>query len=171
MNYTDFVIPFLIVFIIGYGLIKGVNVFDEFIIGAKEGLNVVFSIFPALVALMTVVAMLKVSGVIDFVAFALSPVTNFLGIPKEILPLGLLRPISGSGSLAIFENILTENGPDSFLGRIASVLQGSSETTFYTVAVYFGANQIKNTRHTLFCALSADFTALVMSCILVRIYS
>jgi spore maturation protein B len=170
MSYTDFIIPIIISLIVGYGLIKGVNVFEEFIVGAKEGLAVVISIFPALVALMTVVAMLNISGVIDFISYILSPITSALGIPKEIVPLGLLRPISGSGSLAIFENTLTKYGADSFIGRVASVLQGSTETTFYTIAVYFGANQIDKTRHSLFCALIADLTSLILSGVLVRLF-
>lgn len=170
MSYTDYIIPVIVVLIVSYGLYKKVNIFDEFIIGAREGLNVAISIIPALVALVTIVAMLKVSGLINVLSFILSPLTNLLGIPKEVLPLGLIRPISGSGALVVFQNLLTTYGADSYIGRVASVLQGSTETTFYTIAVYFGANQIKKIRHTVYCALLADFTSLVLCGIIIRLF-
>ncbi len=170
MSITNFIIPLLLSGIMIYGLVKQVNVFDTFIEGAKEGFHTSVKILPALVALMIAVSMFKASGALDIVTYSISPVTNFLQIPKEVLPLALLRPVSGSGALAMLETILAQYGPDSLIGRVASVLQGSTETTFYTIAVYYGAVGIKNTRHTVFASLAADFTTLAMSCIAVRLF-
>ena len=166
---TNYVIPVLISMIMIMGLVKDVNVFDTFIEGAKEGFQTSIKIQPALVALMAAVATFKASGALDILTHAISPVTNFIHVPEEVLPLALLRPISGSGSLAMLETILSQHGPDSFIGRVASVIQGSTETTFYTIAVYYGAIGIKNTRHTVFSSVSADLVNLIMSCIAVRL--
>lgn len=160
---ASYIIPVLIAFILIYGLIKGVDVFDEFIEGAKEGLGTSVKILPALIALMTCVGMFKVSGGLDVITHALTPFTSFFNIPEEIVPLALLRPISGSGALVIYKDILATNGADSIISKIASVLMGSTETTFYTIAVYFGAARIHKTRHTAMCALSADLTGFIMS--------
>lgn len=169
-QFTAYVIPVLIAGILIFGLIKGVNVFDTFIQGAKEGLNTAVSILPALVALMVAVTMFKASGALDILSYSLAPITERIGLPKEVLPIALLRPISGSGGLAILENILAQYGPDSLIGRIASVLQGSTETTFYTIAVYYGAVGIKNTRYTVLAASAADFAGLVIGCLTVRLF-
>ncbi len=170
MSITNFIIPLLLSGVMIYGLIKRVNVFDTFIEGAKEGFQTSVKILPALVALMIAVTMFKASGALDILTYSISPVTDFLRIPEEVLPLALLRPVSGSGALAMLETILAQHGPDSLVGRVASVLQGSTETTFYTIAVYYGAVSIKNTRHTVLASLAADFTTLVMSCIAVRLF-
>ncbi|MEG0614927.1 MAG: spore maturation protein, partial [Oscillospiraceae bacterium] len=163
MNFTNYIIPIVIGGIIIFGLINGVDVFNEFIEGAKENLKVGVEILPALIALIVSVGMFKASGALDVLMQVISPLTDFLGFPKECLPLALIRPISGSGALAVYENILTANSPDSFAGRVASVLFGSTETTFYTIAVYFGATHVKNTSHTLVCSLAGDFTGFVVS--------
>lgn len=162
---TSFIIPAIIAFILIFGAVKGVNVFDEFIAGAKEGIKTSVSILPALIALMTCVGMFKASGGLDVITYALSPITELLHIPKEIVPLALLRPISGSGALCVYKDILSSYGADSTTGRIASVLMGSSETTFYTIAVYFGAARVHRTRHTAVCSLSADLIAFIASAI------
>jgi spore maturation protein B len=156
--------------IIIYGLIKKVDIFECFLEGAKEGLGTSVSILPALVALMTCVGMFKASGVLDILTYALSPVAELLRMPKEIIPLAILRPISGSGAMVIFNNILAEFGPDSYIGRVASVLEGSSETTFYTIAVYYGAIKLTKTRHTLAASLTADLTGFVMSALMVTLF-
>ncbi len=166
---TAALIPVLIAGILIFGLIKRVNVFDTFLQGAKEGLNTAVSILPALVALMVAVTMFKASGALDILTYSLAPLTDRLGVPQETLPLALLRPISGSGALAMLESLLAEYGPDSLIGRAACVMQGSTETTFYTIAVYYGAVGIKNTRHTVLAASAADFTGMVMSCVAVRL--
>ncbi len=169
MNFSDIIIPFVISAVLITGLIKKIDVFEEFLDGAAENLQTAVSILPALIALMTCIAMLNASGLLDFVTKVISPLTSLLGFPAECVPLAILRPISGSGATAMLETILTQNHPDSFAGRVASVLMGSTETTFYTIAVYYGAAKIKHTRHTLPCALTADFTGFVASVLTVRI--
>lgn len=166
---SHWIVPVILSCIFLYGLIKGVNVFDTFLSGAREGLSTTFQIIPALVLLLTAVSMFKVSGALDLLTELLSPLTNLIGAPSEILPLALLRPISGSGAMVIFRDILQNYGPDSLIGRIASVMEGSTETTFYTIAVYYGATGIKKTRHSLPSALCADLAGMIMSVITVRL--
>ena len=132
-------VPLAIAGIVGFGLLRGVKVFDLFVEGAKEGLTTAVNILPALVALVVAVGMFKASGGLDLLSFALEPIGKLLGLPREVIPLSLIRPISGSGAMAIFNDILRSHGPDSLAGRIASVMMGSTETTFYTIAVYYGA--------------------------------
>lgn len=167
---SSYVLPCCIALILCYGLYKKVNIFDVFVDGAKEGISVSFNILPALIALMTCVGMFKASGALDVFTRLLSPLTDLLSIPKEIIPLALLRPISGSGSLVMFEDILKTNGAESFPGMVASVLQGSTETTFYVIAVYFSATKVKKTRYALFCALTADLVGFLISTACVRIF-
>lgn len=166
---TDYIIPLFIGLIIIYGCIKKVDIFDEFLSGARENLKTGVDILPSLIAMITAIGMFKASGAMELLAKAMSHVTEFLGFPSECLPLAIMRPVSGSGALAVFETILSEVHPDSFAGRVASVILGSTETTFYTIAVYYGAANIKNTRHTLASALSADFTGFIISVLTVRL--
>lgn len=163
MKFTDFILPAVMLFIICYGLFKGVRVMDCFIEGAKEGFSTFLSLLPALVALITAVSVLKASGGLDVILWFINPVAKFTGIPAEVLPLVLLSPVSGSGSLTMYEALLKTAGPDSFAGRVASVIMGSSETTFYAVTVYYGAAGIKKTRFTVLSALIADFTAFILA--------
>ena len=165
---SELSVPLVVSAILLFGFICGCPVFDLFIEGAKDGIKTAFDIIPALVALMTAVGVFSASGALDVITAALSPFTERLAFPSEIIPLALLRPISGSGSLAIFQDILTRFGPDSFIGRCASVMEGSTETTFYTIAVYYGAVSVKHTRHTVFASLLADLTGFVMSVLCVR---
>lgn len=167
---TDYILPVIVAFITGYGLVKKVAVFDVFLAGAKEGLKSCVAILPALLALVSAVGMFKASGAMDLLRWVLQPLANFLGFPSEVTALALVRPLSGSGALAVFESILREHGPDSYIGRVASVLQGSTETTFYTIALYYGAVQVQKTRHTLPCALTADLTGFVMSALAVKLF-
>ena len=169
-NIGDYIMPIMALIIIIFGLCKKVSVFDVFSLGAKDGLTTTFRIIPALVGLMVSVSMLKASGALDIITYALSPIAKVLGLPSEVLPLALLRPVSGSGSLALIENILSEYGPDSFIGRVASVIQGSTETTFYCVAVYFGSVGIKDTRHTIPSALASDCVGIIARAIAVRLF-
>lgn len=161
--------PCAVAFIIIFGFFKRVPLFDTFVLGAKEGLASTFSIAPSLIGLIVSVSMLKSSGALDIISSLLAPLVNFIGIPKEVIPLMLLRPISGSGSLALVDSIFKSCGPDSFPGRVASVMMGSTETTFYAIAVYFGSIGIKNTRHTIPVALAADFTSFIMSVLMVKL--
>lgn len=163
------VIPLVISIIVGYGLIKGVDVFDLFLEGAKEGLMTAVRILPALVGLIAAVGMFRVSGGLDILSWALQPIGKLIGLPKEVLPLAMMRPISGSGAMALFIDLLREHGADSLTGRIASVMMGSTETTFYTIAVYYGAAGIKDTRHSVAAALAGDVTGFFMSAFMVRL--
>lgn len=169
MSLTGLVIPLLIGFVLVYGLVNGVDVFAEFVDGAKEGISTAVKILPALVALMTCVGMFKASGGLSLIGYAIKPITEFFNIPPEVVPLGLIRPISGSGALALYTDILENGGASTTAARVASVLMGSSETTFYTIALYFGACKINKTRHTVAAALSADFVSFVMSAMLINI--
>lgn len=167
---TDFIVPIIVIFVLGFGLIKKVDIFDEFTTGAKEGLSTGVRVLPALIILMTCVAMFKASGGISLLVNAIKPLADFLHFPSEVTPLFFLRPLSGSGALVIFEDILKDFGANSLAGRVASVLMGSTETTFYTIAVYYGAVGVKKTRHTLQSSLAGDFTGFVMSALLVNFF-
>ncbi len=162
------IVPVIIVVFIVFGLVKRVGVFDAFLCGAREGLHTAYNIAPTLIGLITAVTMLKSSGAVDMLTEIITPVASKLGFPAEIIPVALLRPVSGSGSTALIVNIFDTLGPDSFAGRIVSVMAGSTETTFYAIAVYYGAVGVKKTRHTLFAGLAADFTAVVFSVLTVR---
>lgn len=156
--------------IVVYGLTKRVPVFDIFLKGAKEGMQILYSIAPTIIGLVFAVDLLRSSGAIDAICNFIEPVADYLGFPKEIVPMVLLRPVSGSGSTALLTSLYEQCGPDSFAGRVASVLAGSSETTFYAIAMYFGCIKVKKIRHTLFAAIIADITAAVMSVLTVRLY-
>ena len=140
-----------------------------FIEGAKDGLLATYKIAPSLIGLVVAVNMLKTSGVLDMLALALSPILNPLGFPTELVPLALLKPFSGGGATAILSNMLKDYGPDSYIGTVASVMAGSTETTFYAITVYYGSVGIQKTRHTLPCALLADIAGIVMAVLTTRL--
>lgn len=169
MLISVFAMPVLIAFFIGVGLWRRVGVYDCFVEGAKDGLQSMVGIVAPLIGLMVAIQMFRASGALEFLATALAPVLNAVGLPADVLPLALLRPISGSASTAIVTDIFQNLGPDSAAGKIASVMMGSTETTFYTVAVYFGSVGIKNTRHTIAAALLADFTGISMAVLMTRL--
>lgn len=171
MRYISvFAVPAFILLFVVSGLVKKVGVYDCFSEGAKEGVQSMLGIIAPLVGLMVAINMLRASGALELISSFLSPVLSFIGLPPDVLPLALLRPVSGSASLALVTDIFQTVGPDSLSGKIASVMMGSTETTFYTVAVYFGSVGIKNTRHTLPAALTADLTAILLSSLAVRIF-
>lgn len=165
----SYILPIMVVGIVVFGLIKKVKVFDCFMNGAKKGLHTVYELLPSITGLVLAVTMLKESGAMDILSSFLSPITSFFGVPDEITPMALLSPISGGGSLTLFESVLKEYGPDSFIGQVASVVMGSTDTTLYAVTVYYSAINIKNTRHTLLAGLTADFMSLVLSALFVRL--
>ena len=167
--FSSYVLPLTLVGILGYGVYKGVDVFGVFLSGAKEGLLTTFNIAPAIIALMTCVGMFKASGALDVVVALFAPISGALLLPEEVVPLAILRPLSGSGALIIFNDLLETYGPDSFIGRVASVIEGSSETTFYTIAVYFGAVKVSKTRYVLSASLTADLVGFIMSAFMVRL--
>lgn len=166
---SDFVIPVFIALIMIVGLAKRVDVFGEFTDGAKENLKSAFDVLPALIALMTAIGMFKASGGLEIISSAIAHLTEFLGFPRECIPLALIRPVSGSGALAVYESILTDVSPDSFAGRVASVVIGSTETTFYTIAVYYGITKVKKTKHAIASSLTADLTGFILSALTVRL--
>ncbi len=161
--------PVFVAAVLVSGLVRRVPVFDEFTAGAADGLRACVKVLPSLVALLTAVSMLRASGAMELLTAAVTPLAEKLGFPPEAVPLALLRPVSGSGSLAMLENVYAHYGADSLVGRVASVLQSSTETTFYTIAVYYGAVGVKRTRHTLAAAAGGDLCGIVLSSLAVRL--
>lgn len=154
-------IPVLLVVIPLVGIIRKVKVYDEFVDGAKEGFDVAVRIIPFLVGILVAIGMFRGSGAMDLLTGALQPVMAATGFPAELMPLAILRTLTGSGSLAFATDLVNTHGPDSLLGRMAATMYGSSETTFYVIAVYFGAVSVRKTRHAVPAALIADFVAAV----------
>lgn len=152
-----------------WGVLSGTDVFEVMLDGIKDCLGVLLRIFPSLVALLTAVYMLRASGALEALTALLSPLLTLLGIPPETAPLMLLRPVSGSGALAAATELIGQYGPDSYIGRTAAVMLGSTETTFYVIAVYFGAAGIKRTRWAVPAALCADITGFAVSALAVRL--
>ena len=167
---TDTVIPLTVAFITGWALYKKVDVFSSFTKGAREGLDSAVSVLPALCFLMTAIGMLRQSGIIEMFTGLVSPFAEKIGFPPEVLPLAVLRPFSGSGALGYYEELCESVPVDSFAEKVASVLMGGSETTFYTVAVYYGAVGIKKGRNTVPAALSADISAVILSVFAVNMF-
>ena len=168
--FSAWILPLLLSGASLWGARRRVDVYDALVTGGKSGLQVAVSILPALVGLLTAVYMLRASGAMDALAAALAPVLGLLGIPPETAALLLVRPVSGSGALAVGSQIMEQYGPDSAVGRTAAVMLGCTETTFYTVAVYFGAAGIKRTRYTIPAALTADLAAYLAAAWAVRLF-
>ena len=166
---STYILPIFIFIIIGFGTYKRIDVFGTFVDGAKKGFDVFLSILPSLTALFLAVQMLKSSHGIEIITKILTPIADLLKIPPETLAMCILSPISGGGSLSIYESIINEYGPDSYIGRVASVMMGSTETTFYAIAVYYGAIGVKKIRHTAFCSLCADLTSFILAGVFVRL--
>lgn len=161
--------PFVIGIILVFGFVKGINVFDTFLEGAKEGMHASFRILPTLIGLIVAVSMVRASGLLDLVCSFAGPLAQAVGVSPEIAPLAILRPISGSGSSAYTLSLLRQFGPDSETGKIASVLASSTETTFYAISVYFGACQYKKIRYTVPAALLGDMAAVFFSVVTVKL--
>ncbi len=156
------IIPIIITSVCAYGLFRRVNIFESFVEGVKEGFGTVRFVAPTMIALLVAVGTLRASGALEYISGLISPLAEAVEFPAELVPMGLLRPVSGSGATALLTGIYRDCGPDSFAGRCASVAAGSTETTFYAVTMYYGAAGIKRIRHTLFSALLADLTAIVV---------
>jgi len=163
-----FVIPMIIIGFPLYGLYKRVPVYEEFVTGAREGFQVAVNIIPYLVAILFAVAMFRASGAMDFFVEALRPVLEPLGWPPEVLPMVITRPLTGSGSAGIMLDLISRYGADSIIVKIAATMFGSTETTFYVIAVYFGAVNIKKTRHAVPAGLIADISAMIFAVYVVR---
>lgn len=166
----SYVIPLFIAIIIIYSLSKKSPIYESFILGAKEGVGTLADIFPALLGIMVSVSMLRASGALDALLGLLSPVLDKIGIAEDVLLLGLMRPISGSGSIGILSEILNIHGPDSFSGRLASVMMGSTETTFYTLTVYFAKTKVKYTKRVIPAAVFGDIVGLLASFFVCKIF-
>lgn len=170
MDFSAYLIPLLLCCTAGFALCKRVDVYRTLTDGAQEGLSVLLRILPSLVALLTAVYMLRASGAMEVLSSFLAPLLQRLGIPEEVAPLLLLRPVSGSAALAMGSELMAQHGADSQIGRIAAVLLGSSETTFYTIAVYFGSADIRRTRYAVPAALFADMVCFISSAFAVRLF-
>lgn len=170
MNFINYLssaaIPIIIAIIIIYGLIEKNKVYDTFVEGAKEGIEIVIKLFPTLLGIFVAVGALRSSGFLDFIVKNISPITNLFNVPSEIMPLTIVRPISGSASTAVATDIMTKYGVDSKIGLIASTIMGSTETTFYTIAIYTSCIGIKKTKFVLAAALIGDFVGMLVSVVI-----
>lgn len=166
---SNYILPIVIFIIVIYGVIKKCNVYDSFIKGAKEGLQIGITIFPSILAIIFSSRILISSGFIDFLLETLTPILNFISFPIKIFPMAILRPISGNASLTLMIDIFSKYGVDSFLGFLASTLQGSTDTTLYVISLYFGTIGIKRIKHTLFAALLVDLIGIISAIILTNI--
>jgi spore maturation protein SpmA len=167
--FSTVAIPLLIILFIGYGAIKKVKVYEQFVEGAKEGFQIAVRIIPYLVAMLMAIGIFRAGGAMEWLIYILRPMTDFIGMPAEALPMALMRPLSGSGSLGIMAEIMAVHGPDSFIGILVSTFFGSTETTFYVLAVYFGAVNVKNTRHALPAGLIADVSGILGAVFIVKL--
>ena len=158
-----YILPVVILVILGVGLIRKVKIFEAFTEGAAEGITTMARIMPSLVGILTAIGVFRASGALDAVVGLLAPAASLLGIPAEAIPLVLMRPVSGSASLAIVSEIISKYGADSYVGRVACTMLGSTETIFYTLAVYYGSVGVRNIRYTLAAALVADGVSAVAS--------
>ena len=170
MTVSAWILPLLLAAVAVCGLGRRVDLYAALTRGAEEGLRTLLRIVPALVGLLTAVSMFRASGAMEQLTTLLSPLLTLLGIPPETAPLLLIRPMSGSGALAVGTELMTCFGPDSYIGRVAAVMLGSTETTFYTIAVYFGSAGIRRSRHTIPAALAADHAGFAASALAVRLF-
>lgn len=160
---SSLILPFLVLIVLLYGIYKKKNVYELFIDGAKESFDMVISLFPTMLAMILGVNILVKSEIISFVFSSLKGILSLLSIPIEVLPMMIMRPISGSSALAILNNILSVFGPDSFQGVLASLIQGSTDTTFYVLTLYFGSIGIKKIKYSLWAGLFADLIGIILS--------
>ncbi len=167
--FSIWLIPVLIFVILILAWRSKVKVYEAFIEGAKEGFSVAVKIIPYLVAILVAIGMFRASGAMDIFVALFSPITNLIGMPAETLPVALMRPLSGSGALGLVTELMKQHGPDSFIGRVASTMWGSTETTFYVVAVYFGSVGVRRVRHSIAAGLVGDAVGLIMAVLICRL--
>lgn len=169
---SSWILPLFLFGVLLFGLSQQVSIYQAFLRGGREGVTILLEIIPCLVAMMVAIELFQVSGALDYLLLLIQPLSRIIGIPKEILPLAAIRTLSGSGAQAYLIQLFEDFGPDSLLGHMASVVYGSTETTFYIVTVYFGAVNIKNLRHAISAGLTADLIGLFASVYLVtRFYN
>ncbi len=166
---SDYIIPFLFFYIVGFGLLMKTNIFDEFIQGAKDGFKVVLDILPTLIGLMVAIGVLRASGTLTIVSDLLRPLTDLLHFPSQLVPVAIIKMFSSSAATSLVLDIFKEYGPDSYLGRLVSVMMSSTETIFYTLAVYFMAAGVKKTRYTLLGCLLTTLTGIIVSVIMTKL--
>lgn len=167
--FSLYAIPVILLGIPAYGMVKKVKVYEAFTDGAKEGFTNAIRIIPFLVAMLVAIGVLRASGALGYFARFMSPVTNLIGMPSEVLPMALMRPLSGGGANGIMVDLFKTYGPDSLIGRMASVISGSTDTTFYVIAVYFGAVGVKNIRYSLSAGLMADLAGILAAVFLTNL--
>ena len=168
---SNLAMPMIILLIVVYGLKEKNKIFDTFLDGAKEGIETTLSIVPTLIGLFVAIGALRSSGVLELITHLANPILNILDFPSELMPLALLRPISGSSSIAVATDIMKNCGVDSMIGMMASTIMGSTETTLYTIAIYTSCVKIKKTRYILLAALAADVVGILTSVVICRIMS
>lgn len=162
-------IPFLLLLIPTVGIFKGIKVYESFVKGAEEGLNVAIKIIPFMVGMLVAISIFRESGALNYCVLFLKPLLNTLHIPEEVLTLAIMRPLSGGASLGIATDLIKTYGPDSFIGRLASTMQGSTDTTFYIITVYFGSVGIRKYKYAITLGLIADLTTLIASIFIVKL--
>lgn len=167
---SDWLLPVLMALIVLVGFGRRVRVYESFVAGAKEGFEVAVMIIPYLVAILVSVGMFRAAGLLELLVSLVDPVTSLVGFPAEALPVALIRPLSGSGAFGVISEVMKTHGPDSFVGFLVSVLNGSTETTFYVLALYFGSVGVRATRHTLFACLAADLTGVMAALFFARVF-
>ena len=160
---SNWAIPVIFVLILGYGAIRKVKVYEVFVEGAKEGFNVAIRIIPYLVAILVAIGIFRGSGAMDWIIAGFTPILKPLGVPPEVLPMAIIKPLSGSGALGVMSEGLKTYGPDSLIGNTLSTMMGSTETTFYVLAVYFGSVAVRRTRHAVLACLLGDLAGLTMA--------
>lgn len=166
---SNLIIPSIVLIIIIYGFRKGINIYEEFILGVKEGLTTAIKLFPVMFSMFLSIDILIKSNIINDITIFLQSVFKILKFPKELFLLGFMRPISGSSSLIILNDILKTIGPDSYIGRIASVIQGSTDTTIYIIGLYFSVVGVKKIKYSLIVGLLADLMAIILSVVVINI--
>ncbi len=167
---SKIILPLFVILIIFYGVKKKINVYDTFLEGAKEGLVTTFNIFPAIIAMIFAINIFLDSNVLNFIISIINKYIGNINIPGEIIPMALLRPISGTASLAIMNDLFKSFGPDSFIGYLASILQGCTDTTIYVIALYFGSIKVTKIKHALWVGLFADLVGIIMAIILTNLF-
>ena len=167
---SKIILPIFIIIIVFYGVKKKINVYDTFLEGAKEGLITTFNIFPAVMAMIFAINIFLDSNFLTFFISLLKPILGNINIPIEIIPMALLRPVSGTASLAIMNDIFVSFGPDSYFGRLASILQGCTDTTIYVIALYFGTVKISKIKYSLWVGLFADLVGIIMAFVLTNLF-
>ena len=169
MNISSLIIPLMVLFIILYGIIKKVNIYDEFLVGSTESFGMILKIFPCLLAMILGINIFLKCGILDLLSNLLEPIFSYIKIPIQLLPMMIMRPISGTSTLAILNNLLIDFGPDSIIGTLGSIIQGSTDTTFYVITLYFGSIGIKKIRYALWAGLFADLIGITASIIITNI--